>query len=210
MEPLDRVVLDLELAEPVEAAGGWDRTDRMKVACVCLWDHGIRRARVLGEGDMRDLRRRLFDADRISGFGIAKFDLPIVFGMTPEAFAVQVPELAPKVDDILQRIWTANDRLGQKSKGWNLQRVALGTLGVSKIGDGKDVPDWWKAGLFHKVVNYCLDDVCLERDLCEHIDTHGWVRCMGRMLELPPWKAEKETPPENVPGGGESGSAAGE
>lgn len=75
-----------------------------------------------------------------------------------------------------------------------MDRVAQATLGVSKIGYGGDAPKWYQAGLVQKVANYCCDDTCLERDLCNFVDTYGYVLNYNRQgslvlkVDIPAWK----------------------
>jgi hypothetical protein len=91
-------------------------------------------------------------------------------------------KLLPKTNDILRRIW--GEGLGldpdhyddTTHKNWGLNIVAKGTLGgAGKIGYGGDAPKWFKEGDWAKVVNYCADDVALERDLVDFVDRWGYV-----------------------------------
>lgn len=52
-------------------------------------------------------------------------------------------------------------------------------------------PKWFQAGLVQKVVNYCADDVALERDLCDFIERYGYVIHRGGQLPIEPWKGGK-------------------
>ena len=72
--------------------------------------------------------------------------------------------------------------------GAKLDDIAYATLGAKKIGNGADAPKWYQAGQIQKVVNYCADDVAIERDLANFIDRYGYVIHNGMRLALPPWK----------------------
>ena len=69
-----------------------------------------------------------------------------------------------------------------------MDAIASATLGASKIGYGGDAPKWYQAGLIQKVVNYCADDVALERDLTDFVERYGYVLANGVKLEIPAWK----------------------
>lgn len=180
----DHVIIDVEIQKTIDQLPrGWDETENMGVAVACVWVVEERRLRIYGTSDLAELRRELTLCRRVTGFNIAQFDLPVIFGQ-PNRQPVTV--LNGRVDDILQRIW---DALGSREKGWKLDDIVKATLNRSKIGDGADAPAWWQAGWVHKVINYCSDDCCLERDLCHFIDSYGYVRNAARVIRIPPWKA---------------------
>jgi hypothetical protein len=180
--------------------------------------------RVYGPRDVDALRKRILDADRVTGFNIWGFDFPVIWGypknvwsgtytamvcegLTPsdleddvgEQFGVAALQelqesLSSKSDDILRRIWLAKDLdpdafNWQTHGGWSLDMVAASTLGVKKIGHGADAPKWYQEGKIQEVVNYCADDVAIERDLCEFIDRYGYVlnAKKGEKLALKRW-----------------------
>lgn len=189
---IDHIVVDVEIQKTIEETpGGWDATDKLGVAVACVWEFRGERMRVYGPDDVGALRERLLKADRISGFNIWKFDYPVIFGLPGRE---RVHELLAKTDDILRRIWQERmlnpDVWSAAHGGWNLDLVALGTLGVGKIGNGADAPKWFQAGLIQKVVNYCSDDVALERDLAVFIDRYCYVinDNGGRRLCLSRWE----------------------
>ncbi len=199
----DHIVFDVEIQKTIEELPhGWDSTDLMGVACCCLWEFGTRRMRVYGPDDVAALKVRLHSADRISGFNILNFDLPVIWGQSkddwksnrwPEVVALK-DRLTPKTDDLLRRIWQAlglnPDEFTDSHKGWGLDAVAKGTLGAGKIGYGGDAPKWYQDGQHARVINYCCDDVALERDLTEFVDRYGYVvnGNTGRKLVVPPWQ----------------------
>lgn len=174
---MDHVVVDVEIQKTIESCTqGWDSTEEMGVAVACVWEYKTARMRVYGPDDVAALRERLLKADRVSGYNIWKFDLPVIWGLPGWG---RVEEMRHKTDDLLVRIWAAlglnmNTFSGAR-KGWGLDAVAGATLGVGKIGYGGDAPKWYQAGLIQKVVNYCADDVALERDLCDFIDRYQYV-----------------------------------
>lgn len=193
----DHVVVDVEIQKTIGPPDNltWDDTDKMGVAVACLWEYKTRRMRVYGPEDVPVLRQRLLKADRISGYNIWKFDFPVIWGLRKEQWRDQrtKAELSLKTDDLLRRIWQAlgldPDTFGPEHKGWGLDAVASATLNASKIGYGGEAPRWYQAGQIQKVVNYCADDVALERDLCDFIDRYGYVRntSVGRSPAIPTW-----------------------
>lgn len=195
---MDHVVVDVEIQHTIEETpGGWGATDQLGVAVACLWEYQTQRMRVYGPDDVDELQNRLLTADRISGYNIWNFDFPVIWGISkqtwlkPEAggeTAVLRARLLPKTNDILRRIWQAqgfDSDVWQKGMGDSkLDDIADATLGVRKIGNGADAPKWYQAGLIQKVVNYCADDVAIERDLADFVDRYGYVIHRGRQLFL--------------------------
>ncbi len=68
--------------------------------------------------------------------------------------------------------------------GSKLDDIAGATIGVRKIGFGGDAPKWYQAGQVQRVVNYCADDVAIERDLTDFVDRYGYVIHQGKQLYL--------------------------
>lgn len=199
---IDHVVLDVEIAKTIEETpGGWDATDKLGVAVACVWEERTQRMRVYGPADIDALRGRLAIADRITGYNIWAFDFPVIWSAPRgDWLAPREPEQAAKAslrlktDDILRRIWQArgfdpdaNDGNPRMYAGTKLDDIAGATLGVGKIGNGADAPKWYQAGDIQKVVNYCADDVALERDLGRFVDLYGYVICKGAVLPVAPW-----------------------
>ena len=198
---IDHVVVDVEIQKTIEETpGGWDATDQLGVAVACVWEYRTQRMRTYGPEDVVQLQERLLKADRISGFNIWNFDFPVIWGFSKEQWkkfkedtACVRSVLQPKTDDMLRRIWQAlnldPDRFEPKTHGgWKLDDVAEATLGACKIGCGGDTPKWYQKGLIQKVVNYCADDVALERDLTDYVECYGRVLNRDKVLRLPPWK----------------------
>lgn len=191
---MDHVVVDVEIQKTIEETpGGWDSTHLLGVAVACVWEYKAARMRVYGPEDVPALKERLLRADRVSGYNIWKFDLPVIWGLPARG---RVEDMRPKADDLLVRIWAAlglnANSFSGAHKGWGLDGVAGATLGVGKIGYGGDAPKWYQAGLIQKVVNYCADDVALERDLCDFTDRYGYVLndkgTYRGPLDIPAWQ----------------------
>lgn len=183
----DHVIVDIEIQKTIEETpGGWDATDKLGVACACIWEYNGARMRVYGPDDVEDLQARLLEADRITGFNIFNFDFPVIWGIRKDIWLEDSGDhdlksiLKPKTNDLLRRIWQFHglnpDKFVPRTHGgWSLDAVATSTLGVAKIGNGASAPQWYQDGLLHKVINYCADDVALERDLSDFADRYGYV-----------------------------------
>lgn len=186
---MDHVVVDVEIKRTIEETpGGWDATDKLGVSCAVVYEYQADRFRVYGDSDaeLKNLQDRLAQADRISGFNTWRFDLPVILGLSrcqwdnadPNT-AVLKEMLRPKSNDLLRRIWESleldPDVFTDRHRGWSLNNVASGTLRTTKIGYGGDAPRWYQAGDWGRLVNYCVDDVAIERALTDFVDRFGYV-----------------------------------
>ncbi len=194
---MDHVVVDVEIQKTIEETpGDWDATDKLGVAVACLWEYAGQRMRVYGLEDVPALRERLLKADRISGYNIFNFDFPVIWGIPKPDWLAGVSaikkQLLPKTDDMLRRIWQAmgfNPDVWQKGMGGQkLDDIAGATISSRKIGYGGDAPKWFQAGQIQRVVNYCADDVAIERDLTDFVERWGFVVNGSAILRIPPWK----------------------
>lgn len=192
---MDHVVVDVEIAKTIEEVGGWGHTHLMGVGVACVWEYATRRMRVYGPEDVLALQDRLLAADRVSGFNILNFDYPVIWGLGKKEWMTHElrSRLLPKTDDMLRRIWQTlglnPDSFGYHHQGWGLDAVCTHTLpgAPGKIGHGAEAPKWFQKGLVQKVVNYCADDVALERDLTDHVEQHGWVSNGKQRIQVIPW-----------------------
>jgi len=189
---MDHIVVDIEIRKTIEETpGGWDATDQLGVSCAVTYEYREDRFRVWGEEHLPMLRHRLLSADRITGYNIWKFDIPVIWGIQRNSEVTEqqhdvLKKLQPKTDDLLRRIWVSlgldpdvfhnNPPPGKPAhSGWGLEKVCIGTLGVGKIGHGAEAPRLFQSGQWCSLINYCVDDVTLERDLCNFIERYGFV-----------------------------------
>ena len=214
---MDHIVVDVEIQKCIEETpDGWDATDKLGVAVACVWEYQTQRMRIYGPDDLPALRERLLEADRVSGFNIWNFDFAVVWGISKrnwmtlgnsqpasDAQAIRMA-LYYKTDDMLRRIWQAKglnpDQFDPKTHGGvRLDVVASATIGASAPCPIFDAPKWYQAGLIQKVVNYCADNVAMERDLTDFVDRYGYVLVGSKdnqgyaihgnkKLNLPKWK----------------------
>ncbi len=188
----DHIVLDVEIQKRIEdLPNGWDDSDKMGVAVAVIYEFQSDRFRIYGPNDIDALKARLLKADRISGYNIFRFDYNVIWEL-PRGKVVE--ELRPKTNDLLLRIWRSLGlsltEFSAMHKGWKLDQVMKATFGIGKIGNGADAPKWYQAGEIHRVINYCVDDVALERDLANFVDTYGYIIGEGgRVVKIiPDWQ----------------------
>lgn len=176
-------IFDIEIANTVESVGGWNNTGKMGIGICAMWQSKLERYRIYGERDVDLIREVLRKENEIGGFNIVNFDLPVAFGMEKDEWMRSElrREMLPKCNDILRRIWISlglnPDIFTKHHAGFKLDTVVQGTLNSKgKIAEGAIAPIWYQEGKVAEVANYCLDDVQLERQLCEFVDRYGYIR----------------------------------
>ena len=54
--------------------------------------------------------------------------------------------------------------------------MARGTLGTGKSADGLQAVEWWKSGQVQKIIDYCIQDVKVTRDIFQFGTQNGFVK----------------------------------
>jgi len=193
----DHVVVDVEIQEEVEETeGGWNATDKLGVGVAVLWEDKTQNFRVYGPDDEQRLRDRLLSATRISGFNTFNFDFPVIWRVERVAWTIAATSrqskdwneqisplkaaLEARSNDILRRIWIAKsldpDDFNMASHGgYSLDSVAGTTIGRRKTGHGADAPRLFKEKRWCELIEYCVADVAIERDLVAFVDRYGYI-----------------------------------
>lgn len=185
--PLHYVVFDLELEREIkELEGGWAdaRSGKGGMSCAVAYYSESNSFELYGAGkqEAKRLARDLEDASVIVSYNGMGFDVPVIEGITGERL-----EFDTHVD-LLSMIKAQTGRLN----GHGLDNVAQYTLGYGKSGSGALAPVMYKEARVKlssegddnfrdgvnkliELVNYCLNDVCLTRDLLIFLKEHGYL-----------------------------------
>jgi DEAD/DEAH box helicase domain-containing protein len=106
----------------------------------------------------------LESADVLVGYNSEHFDIPIL----NRYYAGDLTKI--RSVDLLKEV---KNVLGRRLR---LDNLAEATLGRRKTGHGSDAGKWWAAGLKEKVLDYCLADVKITRDLYDYARMHGHLK----------------------------------
>ena len=147
------VVLDLETKN---APRGWSDREELKnlgVSVVGIWSSEDDGFKTFRESEFKSLEALLKNADRIVGFAVKKFDIPVLQPHVSFDLAeVPVLDMFEDISSVL------GHRISRAS-------LAKATLGAVKSGRGLDAIDWYREGNWVKLEEYCLQDVRITRDL---------------------------------------------
>ena len=169
------LVLDIETQKLVQDVGGWDHIDQLGISVACAYDSKTDSFLSFREHELKKLielcEERLF-----VGYNIRGFDLPV---MVP--YGLEIHRL--DVFDIMYDLQTLT-----RQQFLKLEAVARGTLGIGKSADGLQAVEWWKAGEIQKIIDYCLQDVKVTRDVFQFGRQNGFVkiqRSEEKIVEVP-------------------------
>ena len=159
MAPL---VFDIETKNTFFDVGENDPA-KLDISVVCIYDFASNTMKSFQEHELKDLWPYIENADALIGYNSEHFDIPLL----NKYYAGDLTKI--KSIDLMK---TIQKSLGRRIK---LQDVASATLGVSKSGQGLDAITWWKEGAIDKIIEYCLKDVSITRDLYNYMKTNKKV-----------------------------------
>lgn len=183
-EPVFRVgFFDLETQRLAQEVGGWQNKHLMRVSVAVLHESPADITRVYREDEVPQLIKDLQELDLVVGFNVDSFDYAVLKAYTPYDFS-RLPTF-----DILTEI---REILGFRL---SLNHLAERTLGAAKSAEGIQAVEWFRAGQWEPLIEYCKMDVFLTRDLFRHALEKGYLLYSdkrGRELRIQtPWKLEE-------------------
>lgn len=174
--------LDLETQRLAQEVGGWQNKHLMKVSVAALFETQTERVTIFKEDEVPDLLKRLTDLDLIVGFNIVDFDYEVLKAYSPVNLTC-LPTF-----DILKEI---SKVLGYRL---SLSHLAEQNLGQAKTSDGIQAVKWFREGNWEQLIEYCVRDVMITRDLffkaleCGHLNFRDRS---GKALRVhTPWSLE--------------------
>jgi DEAD/DEAH box helicase domain-containing protein len=160
-----KIVLDIETTNFFTDTGSNDPAS-LSLACVCIHDSATDAYRSFFVEDLPKLWPIVERADMLIGYNSDHFDIPILNKYYPgDLRAIKSVDLMKEIQKSLGR------RIG-------LGAVASATLGKNKSADGGLAIQWWKKGEKQKVVDYCIDDVRITKELYDHAIHNGKIKYM--------------------------------
>jgi DEAD/DEAH box helicase domain-containing protein len=169
------LVIDVETKQLVQDVGGWDHIDKLGISVACAYDSKTDQFLSFRENELKTLID-LCEERLVIGYNIRGFDLPV---MVPYGLDVQRLD----VFDIMYDLQTLT-----RQQFLKLEAVARGTLGAGKSADGLMAVEWWKTGQIQKIIDYCLQDVKVTRDVFQFGRQNGMVRIQrseDKVVEVP-------------------------
>lgn len=164
------------LLDGIEYCDGWRDFANMGISCIGAYDYDADRYRVFMEDNLVEFDDLIRQHDVIVGFNSLGFDNRLI----------QAHDLGLSIDvdarsyDLLVEIWKAAG-LGPQFEypshmGFGLDACCKANFGTQKSGHGAFAPIDYQRGNYGRLVDYCLNDVVLTKQLLDLVIVGGPVR----------------------------------
>ena len=167
-----RITLDIETTNAT--VGGAFDPSTMNLTVACIHDTETDAFTSYTVEELPKLWPIFERADLLVGYNSDHFDIPILNRYYPgDLSKIRSLDLLAEIKNVL----------GRRIK---LDSVAEGTLGKKKSGNGLDAIKWWNEGKKDKVIQYCIDDVRITKDIYEYALKNGHLkyRELGSLHEV--------------------------
>src|SRR3989338_5882844 len=126
---------------------------KLKISCVSIYRFSDNTYESFEEHELCKLWPILEKSDRLIGYNIEHFDLPVMNNYYPGNL-LQFPYL-----DIMKEVKSS---LGIRLK---LNDIAMATLDIKKSAEGLQAIRWWKEGKIDEIKKYCEQDVLVTKEV---------------------------------------------
>lgn len=167
------ITFDIETKNMFQDVGSNDPAD-LDLSVICIHDSFTNEFTSYLEADFGKLWPILEQADAFVTWNGDHFDIPILNKYYPgDLSKIKSIDLMREVQQVL----------GRRLK---LDSVGEATLNRNKSGNGIDAIEWWRNGEVDKIIQYCIEDVRLTRDLYDYALTkkHLKYKEMGTLKEI--------------------------
>ncbi|HEY4495954.1 MAG TPA: ribonuclease H-like domain-containing protein [Candidatus Paceibacterota bacterium] len=158
-----KIFFDIETTNYFSDTGNNDPVS-LDLAVVCLYDSADDSYKSFTQKELSNLWPILEKTDLLIGFNSDHFDIPLLNKYySGDLSKIRGVDLLKEVKKVL----------GRRIK---LDTLAEATLGRKKIGEGIEAVRWWRAGEIKKVIDYCIEDVKITKELYEYAMKNGHLK----------------------------------
>lgn len=150
-----KIVFDIETSNLFQDVASNDPA-ALDMSVCCIYDYETDKYLSFTKETLNDLWPIFEKADILIGFNSDHFDIPIL----NKYYSGDLTKI--KSLDLLKEV---KKSLGRRIK---LDTLAEATLGKNKSGHGLEAIVWWRNGEKQKVIDYCIDDVKITKEIYEY------------------------------------------
>ena len=183
-------VFDAEIKKPIEACSrGWQSHDEMGLSCLVIFDYESMRYRVFDDRNIAEALAILTGFDYVVGFNTVNFDWKLLKATYSQLYPGVFDQKGSQDFDILREIWVSLNLnpdvfVPRTHGGYKLDDVARETIGLEKSGNGANAPILYQEGRIAELIDYCVQDVKIEKELFEFIVRYGYVVRNGKRIPV--------------------------
>ncbi len=153
-----KIVFDIETKNIFQDVGSRNPED-LDISVVGLYDFETNKYHTFLQEEFDAMWEIFKRTDLMITFNGEYFDIPLLNKYYKKAGLGDLKQIRSL--DIFKEI-------KQTSGRWlKLDKIAQGTFGVNKSGDGLEAVKWWREGKVEEIKKYCLDDVKITKDVYE-------------------------------------------
>ena len=152
---MKKIVFDIETSNVFQDVASNDPS-ALDMSVCCIYDYETDKYSSYTKETLNETWPIFEKADMIIGYNSDHFDIPIL----NKYFSGDLTKI--KSLDLLKEI---KNSLGRTIK---LDSVAEATLGRNKTANGLEQLVWWRNGEKQKVIDYCIEDVRITKDVYEY------------------------------------------
>lgn len=146
-----------ERLDGIEYCGGWTDYANMGISVIGAYDYAEDRYRVFLKDNFDEFAQLAAERGIVGGFNNTAFDDYVL-----EANGISLA--AVQRYDLLKELWAAN---GNRFAPSRLDAVCERNFGTKKTGNGTLAPIEWQRGNYGKVIDYCMNDVRMTKQLMD-------------------------------------------
>lgn len=152
---MKKIVFDIETSNIFQDVASNDPV-ALDMSVCCIYDYETDKYSSYTKETLNEMWPIFEKADMLIGFNSDHFDIPIL----NKYYTGDLTKI--KSLDLLKEI---KNSLGRRIK---LDTIAEATLNTNKSGHGLEAVVWWRNGEKQKVIDYCIDDVRITKDVYEY------------------------------------------
>lgn len=156
----------------IEYCAGWHDHANMGISVIGAYDYAQDRYRVFCQDNMHEFAAALESTELLVGFNNIPFDNAVI--RAAWAPMIKLPDgWEAKCYDLLRETWAAAglgpDFNFKTHGGYSLDAMCERNFGTKKSGNGALAPKLWQRGAIGNVIDYCLNDIRLTKQLFDAV-----------------------------------------
>ncbi len=156
---MDTIVFDIETSNFfTDPEVGWNNFQALNISAIGIYSYASDKYACYAGAELPEALRVLGEAETLVGFGISRYDLPVLTHAYAQALGAPADFFAKNRVDLLDEIELVTGRRV------SLNRLAQANLGQGKLAhDGSEAIALFREGKIEELKAYCLKDVELTK-----------------------------------------------